>query len=406
MALAPALRMRDRTGDRLRILVGGYLGFYAGAGGVTWDYIQYLLGLATLGYDVYYVEDTGLWPKYHSGGESGDCSATVDYLSSVMEVFGFGHQWAYRDEVSQAWLGPCANHVNELIRTADILLNISCSTHLRDEYEVIPVRVLIDSDPMFTQIQYDIDSGLTAGQTSIRSPLQGHTHHFTFGENVGTIECRVPTCSVTWRATRQPICLDAWFPTPLHQGNTWTTVMNWSARRPLEHQGETWGQKDLELQKLIDLPARVPRAQLAIAVAADPQSAFPAEQFRRKGWRVFDAASCVPDWQSYREFIQSSCGEFSVAKETYVKARTGWFSCRSACYLAAGRPVVTQDTGWSKNIPSGQGLLAFDDIDTAAEALQTAAAEPALQGAKARAIAEAHFDSRLVLQDLLKRLGA
>jgi hypothetical protein len=390
--------------DRLRILVGGFLGLLP-AGGVAWDYIQYPLGLAALGHDVYYLEDTAMWPIFQVGQSDGSCSANISYLAALMDAFGFGHRWAYRDEVCSQWLGPCANDVDELIRTADVLLNISCSTYLRDDYKAIPTRVLIDSDPMFTQIQYETKSNLLSGESSIRSAIEGHTHHFSFGENIGAPECRVPLCGVTWRPTRQPICLEAWRPTTVRQGDTWTTVMNWSAARRLKYDGKTWGQKDVELQRIIDLPARVPDIRLAIAVAPSKE-AFPAEQFRRRGWQVFDAASRVPDWQSYRDFIHDSRGEFSVAKETYVKARTGWFSCRSACYLAAGRPVVTQDTGWSKHIPPGPGLLAFDDVDGAAEALRAIMAEPALHASKARTIAETYFDSRIVLRDLLKGLGA
>jgi hypothetical protein len=398
------MQSHARAAGRLRILVGGYLGLLP-TGGVTWDYIQYPLGLAALGHDVYYLEDTGMWPIYQSGHGT-DCAANVTHLASIMDAFELGERWAYRDEISRTWFGPCANDVDELVRSADVLLNISCSTYLRDEYRAIPVRALIDSDPMFTQIQYELDSGFTPGHTSIRSTIRGHTHHFTFGESIGATECRVPSCGVTWRPTRQPICLDAWPLAPLGKADTWTTVMNWSAGRTLQYQGESWGQKDVELQRIIDLPAKVPGFRLALAVASTLKEGFPADEFRQRGWRVCAAASCVPDWQSYRNFIKNSFGEFSVAKETYVKARTGWFSCRSACYLAAGRPVVAQDTGWSAHVAAGYGLLAFHDLESAVEALQAVEADPARHAAGARALAEAHFDSRIVLRDLLSALGA
>lgn len=388
--------------ERLRIIVGGYLGLLP-AGGVTWDYIQYPVGLAGLGHDVYYLEDTGMWPIYQTG-QGSDCEPNVAYVGSVMDNFGLGRRWAYRDEVTGVWQGPCASQIDHLFRTADILLNVSCSMYLREEYKMVPVRVLIDSDPMFTQLQYELECGFTPGRSSMRSTIEGHTHHFTFGQNIGASDCLMPNCGVTWRPTRQPICLDAWPNSLLNQNDTWTTVMNWSAGRPLTYQGETWGQKDVELRRVLELPARVPRTKLAIAVAAASLSSFPTEEFQLRGWHVLNAEACVPDWRSYRKFIEGSLGEFSVAKETYVKARTGWFSCRSACYLAAGRPVVTQDTGWSKHLPSGHGLLAFHDIESAAVALDSVAAEPALHADCARAIAEAYFDSRIVLSDLLGKV--
>jgi hypothetical protein len=179
--------------------------------------------------------------------------------------------------------------------------------------------------------------------------------------------------------------------------------MNWTAARQLQFDGETWGQKDLEFRRFVKLPDRVPDVSLAVAVgqtggAGDP---FPSDEARDAGWRVLDPETCAPDWGTYRSFIESSRGEFSVAKETYVKARTGWFSCRSACYLAAGRAVVTQDTGWSRYLPSGEGLLAFDDIESAADALARVESDPARHSRAARNMAEEHFDSARVLGSML-----
>jgi hypothetical protein len=188
----------------------------------------------------------------------------------------------------------------------------------------------------------------------------------------------------------------------------YTTLMNWTAARPLRHDGETWGQKDVEFRRFINLPGLVPEVALGVAVgqtggAGEP---FPQGAARAACWRMLDPQTCAPDWRSYRSFIEGSRGEFSVAKETYVKARTGWFSCRSACYLAAGRAVVTQDTGWSKHLPTGEGLLAFDDIEGAAEALRRVESDPARHSRAARAVAVEHFDSARVLTSMLAATGA
>jgi hypothetical protein len=325
-----------------------------------------------------------------------------------MESFGLGDRWAYRDAVTGSLYGMDEPRLAELCRTADVLLNVSCSIPLREPYAAIPARVLIDSDPMFTQIQAASEVAFTPGESRMRALIAGHTHHFTFGENVGSGDCRMPSCGVTWRPTRQPICLEHWpeTPVPVGPGSLFTTVMNWSAGRPLVYDGETWGQKDTQFLRVVGLPGTVPGIPLAVAVGRTTGTPFPAEEARRRGWRVLDPETCAGDWREYRDFIRASRGEFSVAKETYVKARTGWFSCRSACYLASGRPVVAEDTGWSLCYPTGEGLFAFDDAETAAEALGQIVAEPRRHARAARAVAEEFFDSNRVLSTLLCRVGA
>lgn len=400
---------------RLRIVVGGYVGLLP-AGGVTWDYVQYPAGFAALGHDVYYVEDTRLWPIYQpAGSDWGDASESVAHLRRVMEAFDLSSRWAYRDEASGRTFGMSAEQLKEVCREADVFVNVSCSTYMRDEYRRIPARALIDSDPMFTQIQYLSQQMFTPGEPGLRDLVDAHNFHFTFGERVGSGDCRMPDCGVRWRPTRQPVCLQHWRattpPAPSSvaddDGAAYTTLMNWTAAKQLRHGGETWGQKDVEFRRFLHLPSLVSEVPLAVAVgqtggAGEP---FPAAEARASGWRVLDPEVSAPDWRSYRDFIESSRGEFSVAKETYVKARTGWFSCRSACYLASGRPVVTQDTGWSEHLPEGEGLLAFDTPEGAAHALRSVEADPARHSSAARAVAEEYFDSSRVLAALLAEMG-
>ena len=397
--------------EKLRIVVGGYIGLLP-AGGVTWDYVQYPAGLAALGHDVYYIEDTRLWPIYQRDGSNwGDATPSVEHLRRVMDAFDLSSRWAYRDEASGQTFGLDVDRVNEICRTADVFINISCSTCMRDEYRAIPARVLIDTDPMFTQIQYLSRQMFTPGEHALRDLVDAHNFHFTFGENIYGADCRMPDCGINWRPTRQPVCLSHWRasnPPAPGNGSAYTTLMNWSAARRLEYEGETWGQKDLEFHRFVNLPDHVPEVPLAVAVgqtggAGQP---FPADEVRDAGWRVLDPDTYAPDWGTYRSFIEASRGEFSIAKETYVKARTGWFSCRSACYLAAGRAVVTQDTGWSKYLPAGEGLLAFDDIEGAADALARVESAPPRHSRAARDIAEEHFDSARVLGSLLASLAA
>ncbi|HEU4457331.1 MAG TPA: hypothetical protein VFR81_29955 [Longimicrobium sp.] len=398
------------TDGRLRIVVGGYLGL-APAGGLAWDYLHYPLGFAALGHDVFYVEDTRLWPVYQAGGDGGDCAASVAFLGAAMEMVGLADRWAYRDEVTGRCFGMTEARTREVCRTADLLVNLSCASVLRDEHASVPTRILLDTDPMFTQIQLaEAGEGFTPGGSGIRSLVAGHTHHFTFGESVGAEGCRIPACGVDWKPTRQPIFLPEWpaVELPARAGAAFTTLMNWTAGRPLRHAGETWGQKDVEFLRFAGLPRRVPALALAVAVgqtggAGEP---FPREMAEASGWRVLDPNACAPDPGSYRSFIQASRGEVSVAKETYVKAGTGWFSGRSASYLASGRPVVAQDTGWSRHVPAGEGLFAFRTVDEAAAALETIAADPARHARAARRLAEEHFDSAVVLRRLLAAVGA
>jgi hypothetical protein len=397
--------VNSRT-DSFRIVVGGFIGLLP-AGGVTWDYIQYPLGLAAMGHDVFYVEDTRLWPVYQ---EQPSITGNISYLAAVMEAFGLGDRWAYRDEMTSLCYGMTERRVQEVCRSADVFLNISCSTFLRDEYRSIPVRILLDSDPMFTQVQALSKSGFTPGDPGMRELLDGHTHHFTFGQNIGGPDCRVPDCGIRWLPTLQPISLEHWPERPLTSGvaASFTTVMNWAGSRGFVYGGETWGQKAEEFLRIMDLPSRVPELSLVQVVGqtgGTGTAAFPAGLVRSHGWTVLNAAEVVADVGAYRRFIQESSGEFSVAKEAYVKARTGWFSCRSACYLATGRPVVTQETGWSRSLPSGTGLLAFDDMEGAADALRRVSADPAAHARAARDIAEEYFRDVRVLGRMLESAG-
>lgn len=217
----------------------------------------------------------------------------------------------------------------------------------------------------------------------------------------------MPGCGLTWHPTRQPICLNHWpvMPIPDTKPATFTTLMNWSVDKKLFFEGETWGQKDVEFSKVETLPSRLPDTRLAMAVTRN--NAFTPEVENRltgAGWQVLNPEQHAGDWQSYRRFIQQSTGEFSVAKETYVKGQTGWFSCRSACYLAAGRPVVTQDTGWSDYIPTGEGLFSFSNQAEAAAGVDRILTDPERHARVARELAEAYFDSKKVLGELLERL--
>jgi len=395
--------------EKLRIIVGGYLGLLP-AGGITWDYIQYPLGLFLLGHDVYYIEDTRLYPVYQKPGSNwNDCSSSVNHLQRVMKYFNLSNRWAYRDEASGKCFGLPAEKIKTICKTADLFINISCSTFLREEYLQIPKKVLIDTDPMFTQIQCLTQQMVMPGEPNLHETINKYDYLFTFGENIGSPECHIPDCGLQWIPTRQPVCLSYWKANASSELSdfSFTTLMNWTAAKTLIYNGQEWGQKDIEFKKYINLPYLVKGIKLSAIVnqTGSTIQSFSKENVTEKGWHILDPDQNAGDWKSYQNFISKSSGEFSVAKETYVKAKTGWFSCRSACYLAAGKPVITQDTGWSKFIPSGTGLIAFSDIEAAAEALKKVVAEPVKHMKAAREIAEEFFDSKKVLQSLIAHIN-
>ncbi|GEO11779.1 glycosyltransferase [Segetibacter aerophilus] len=395
--------------EKLRIIVGGYIGLYP-TGGATWDYIQYPLGLKLLGHDVYYIEDTMQYPVFQKNGSSwDDASRCVSYLKEMMESFGLEDRWAYRDIASGLSFGLSEQRILEICETANVFINISCSTYLRDEYLKIPHRILIDSDPMFTQIQYaiEIKNDSESRNWSTKKMIENHNYLFSFGENIGAEDCEIPTFNYKWHATRQPICLDLWKNNSRVSGKKFTSIMNWSGRKKLEYNNEEWGQKDVEFEKFKQVPALLPGVEFEVVVnkPLNKESNYCGIELEGLGWKILEPSTTVGNTKDYKAFILKSIGEFSVAKETYVKSNSGWFSCRSACYLAAGKPVITEETGWSKYIPSGNGVIAFDNISSAIEALKEINSNLPYHSKQAEQIARAYFSSDVVLLRMLEQLN-
>lgn len=377
---------------RLRIVVSGLLAQYP-LGGVAWDYLQYPLGFARLGHEVYYFEDTGQWPyNPQEDGVSQGCQFNVAYLAGLMERFGLGERWAYRFAWQDQWFGLDRAVMAEVVRSADLILNVSGTLRDPASLERRGVLAYLDSDPVFTQAK------LARGQHDFGAVVDAHDIHFSFGETLAAS----PATGHLWLPTRQPIVLDEWVHDHEDHGR-FTTVMNWSSYNDVEFEGRRYGQKDVEFTRFLDLPAET-AASLEVAVASGRNARVPRDLLRHRGWSVVDPAVVCPDLDSYRDYLQRSRGEWSVAKQGYVAGRSGWFSCRSACYLAASRPVVAQDTGFSTVLPVGEGLFAFDDLDSAAAALDAIESDPWRHRVAARELAEEHFASDRVLNDLLDRI--
>ncbi len=390
--------------EKLRIIVGGFIGLFP-TGGTTWDYIQYPLGLKLLGHDVYYIEDTMQYSHYQSLGKSwDDASDSIEYLKHTMESFGLGDKWAYRDIATGNCFGLCLEKVLDVCRTADLFINISASTYLRDEYLKIPKRVLIDSDPMFTQVQDWDDKDSQKSIEEAKKLYSNYNHLFSFGENINQPDCKIPTFDLDWKVTRQPVCINYWKNAVINnQSNSFTTIMNWSTRKKMKYGNEEWGQKDVEFERFLEIPRLFNKANFELVVA-DSSKKMDHIKLKQAGWQLLDPLDKIKNINQYQTFIETSFAEFSVAKETYVKSKSGWFSCRSACYLATGKPVITQETLWSKYIPSGLGLFAFSDIPSALEALTEVTANSKKHSEAAREISEQYFDSNKVLNDFLDKL--
>jgi hypothetical protein len=386
---------------RLRVVVLGMAGRVPFAG-VAWQTLHYLEGLRRLGHDVRYVEDTGEWPfDVERNTITADPGYTVDYLQRVMAWGGFRDRWVYvaASEARRVY-GASESAARQALDATDVLINLSGATVLRDEHRRVPVRIYLETDPVLPQLE------LAGGRQWTIEHLAAHTHHFTFGENLGRADCEVPEVSVPYRATRQPVVLDWWQPPAVEDDPTalFTTIASWrQTDKDVEWRGQTlrWS-KDERFALVLDLPRRTrARFELALASVDDRSLA----RLTAHGWRVIDAIALTKDLLPYREYVGASGAEFTVAKAQNVCLRSGWFSDRSACYLAAGRPVVTEDTAFGHVLPVGRGLLAFRTLDEAAAAVESVMARYAAHRQAAREIAHEYFAAERVLADLLSGAG-
>jgi hypothetical protein len=386
---------------RRKAIVTGMIATYP-VGGVVWDYGQYLLGLEKLGFDVVYLEDTG-GPTYDPNKREyvEDCRYGVEYLANALKALSpaLGDNWHFRSAADRTYgLDPAK--LADAIKHADLFLNVSGGTLLRDEYMSNPCKVLIDSDPGWNHFvnfpKWDANPGWL-GTHGYRA----HDHFFTYAERMGAGDCLLPDMGLTWRPTRPPVVLDAWHATV--PGEKWTTVMTWNNfHRSVQYGGRSYGTKEIEFPRIESLPSVCPSESFELAVGG---SEPPVARWKELGWQVIDShdISVTPD--DYRHYIQSSRGEVSVAKNLYTATNSGWFSCRSVCYLAAGLPVVVQDTGFSQILPTGEGLLMFTNGKEAAEAIRAVARNYERHRRAARDVANEYFAAERVLGSILARIG-
>ena len=384
----------------MKAIVAGGIATYP-VGGVVWDYGQYALGLERLGFEVYYLEDTGLVAYDAPRREyNEDPTYGIRFLQRSLANLSpsLTDRWHVRTADGRTY-GMEPAILAELMAGADLFLNVSGLCLLRNEYMRCVRKVLIDTDPGWNHFinypRWDANPGWQ-GTYGFR----GHDHFFTYAERMGKANCALPTLGLSWQPTRPLVVRDCW--PQASAGERWTTVLTWdNYRGPIEHKGRTYGSKEVEFKRVEDLPSRT---LVSLEVAAGGTQP-PCERWRSLGWSVVDSTAVSDTAETYRDYILGSRGEFSVAKNVYVATRSGWFSCRSVCYLAAGRPVVVQDTGFSELIPTGLGLLAFSTPEEAVSGIATVEADYPAHQAAARELASTHFDADLVLSEMLDRIG-
>ena len=395
------------TSRSLSMLVSGRIAATPGQGGAAWAVLQYVVGLDHLGHRVDLVELVRP-DEIVPAGATLAASTNMAYLASAMESVGMGKRWAIGlaegrcvggepavgEPCGGALDGPAADRVSR--GRWDLLVNLSGCLDAPDLMERCEVRCFVDLDPGFTQAWEAQGVGGLG--------LDGHTHHATLGTSIGDPGCPVPTGGRSWIPLVPPVVLDCW-PTgaPVHLP-AFTTVANWRSYGSVEWDGVRYGQRAHSFRGLVGLASASPVA-LCPALAIDRAETADLRLLHDAGWHLLDPAHLAETPDAYRDFVAGSMGELSVAKSGYVAGRSGWFSDRSACYLASGRPVVAQDTGFSDHLPVGGGLLAYDDVDGAVDALTSVTADYARHAEAARDLAEEHFDSGRVLGGLLEAVG-
>jgi hypothetical protein len=367
--------------------------------GIAWQAMHYLAGLQRLGYDVWYIEDGGANPyDPRVASVMMGCDYNVAYLRRAMESYGLGGRWAYWDAINDEWYGLPRHSVNALYREADGLINLCGATRLRDEHLNCPKRIIVDSDPIYEQIKY------AQADPAARAYLDAHTHFFSYGENLGAEDCPVPLSGVAWRPTRPPVMLDLW-PEADDAPAGFTTIATWENKgKNIDFDGAryVWS-KHINFLRFIDLPRRRPGTPFTLAM--EPPDDDVRATVTKAGLNLVDPGPISATMEAYRDFIAQSRGEFTVAKDIYVRPNSGWFSDRSVCYLASGRPVVTMRTGFRKFYPVGRGLFDFATEDEALAAIDAISSDYRAHSRAARELARECFGADRVLGALMATAG-
>ena len=374
------------------IALGSYAVQFPVGGYFSWV-LQWLVGLRDLGHEPWFVE------RAHYSGScfdpsnntmSDDCSFGTSSLRALLERFGLGDRWCFVDAQGN-YHGRPRSEIEDVLAGAELFIDMGANGTWDDETRSTQSRVYVDGEPAFTQFKWALGRSASVEQ---------YDAYYTVGQNIGQPWCPVPTSGIQWRPILYPV-VTRMFPVVAPPADApFTTVMSWAAHDRLEFDGVTYGAKDMEFPKFIDLPRRV-GVPVEIAVNAPAPRPLLAEH----GWRIRDALDVSSTFDQFCDYIRDSRGESSVCKNGFVATRSGWVGDRIGAYLACGRPVVMQDTGFGERLPCGEGLFAVRDLDEAVDAIGRIEAEPERHRAAARAIAETHFEAESVLEPMLTELG-
>ena len=386
---------QTRRTTPIRIVFSGMIAADPYHGGATWAVLQYVLGLKKLGHEVLFVE-----PMKASSQRPPHvplpASENVAYFREVTRQFGIERTSALLLEGGKETVGIAYDDILRFAQRADLLINVSGMLADRALLDAIPRRVYLDLDPAFNQVwhhAYGIDMRFAA-----------HTHFITIGQRVGADGCPVPTCGLHWLKTHQPVVLEEWPYVEPRESADLTTIGNWRGYGSVEFDGLHYGQKAHSLRQFIALP-RFTKEKFAPALAIHPGEQSDLAALAENGWTIQDPNRVASSPSGYRRFIQQSKAEFGIAKSGYVTSRCGWFSDRSCCYLASGRPVIAQQTGFDEFLPTGRGLFAFETMDHVLAAIGELRSDYRRHARAAREIAQEHLDSAKVLPRLLRQIG-
>jgi hypothetical protein len=383
------------------IVVAGALANKPFYGGAAWTRMSWVWGLKRLGFEVYFLEQIG---RDHCRDASGGpaefemCAGRL-YFDQVMAEFGLSHAATLIYENGEQIHGMRLTELEDLAGAAALLVNISGHLAWPAVTKHFRWRAYIDLDPGYTQLWH------ISGNHGSR--LAGHDLYFTVGENIGTAACGLPTCDLYWRSIRQPVVLDHW---PVAAADDevpdrFTTVASWRGfYGPISHKGVTYGPKAHEFRKFLQLP-RLARQTFEIALDVDPADQRDLDRLRGNGWRIVDPRAAAGDPHEFRRYVQASAAEFSAAQGMYVQTGCGWLADRTVRYLASGKPALVQDTGFSRNYPTGVGLIPFRTLEQAVASAQQIGRYYDQHSRAARELAEVFFDSDKVLAGFVEECG-
>lgn len=379
------------------VVLAGAIAQKPGYGGLTWVFLQYLLGFRRLGWDVLFIDR--LEPAMCTDELGRECPISESfnwrYFRSVMERYGLLRSYSLLSN-GEVFAGLSRKQLLERVENAAFLLNVM--GYLEDE-EILQrasLRVFLDIDPGFTQMWQDL---------GLARLLEGHDRYVTIALNMGKPECSIPDCGIDWIRTPQPVVLEYWPPGRHALDSSISSVVTW--RGPyasLEFRGRNYGLRLHEFRKFISLPS-VARDSFLLALDIHPAEARDLALLAENGWRTIDPQDAAGDPLRYQSFIQNSKAEFMIAKNMYVESRSGWVSDRSICYLASAKPVLAQDSGLEDHFPTNCGLLTFSNFEEVLQRLEELNADYFKHAEAARGIAQEHFDSDRVLSRLLNHLG-